>query len=102
MQNEHLSEAQRLFIELDKEKSDVVKFFDRYQEIVKALENEMTVGDHFQDDEGTVYQLSTREGKFVHFEPVVVNRTRRLLDEETKGTLSLTKARELGYEVEGK
>lgn len=43
-----------------------------------------------------VYEVAPCDGKFVYFEPVVVNRTRRA--DEAKGSLSVKRAQELGFE----
>jgi len=86
------------FIELDKKKAEVKKFFDEYKAAVEAVVAEIKVGGHFQDGEGTVYQTIIPEGRFVSFDKFSIARTRR--EGEKRGDLSLTKARELGYEVE--
>lgn len=88
----------QLFIELDKKKADVKKFFEEYKAAVDAVVEEVGVGGHFQDADGTVYQTTIPEGRFVAFDKFTVNRTRR--EGEKRGDLSLTKARDLGYEVE--
>lgn len=93
-----MSPAIQRFIELDKKKEEVKRFFDEYKAAVEAVVNEIGVGGHFQDDEGTVYQTAVPEGRFVAFDRFTVNRTRR--EGEKRGDLSLTKARELGYDVE--
>lgn len=90
--------AKMTFIDLDKDKPRVKEFFDLYSKAVEELAELGKVGFHFQDDEGTVYQVEQATGKFVYFEKFEVKRTRR--EGEKAGTLSLTKARELGYEVE--
>lgn len=86
------------FIELDKKKEDVKRFFEEYKAAIEAVVEEIGVGGHFQDNEGTVYQTAIPEGRFVAFDKFTVNRTRR--EGEKRGDLSLTKARDLGYEVE--
>lgn len=95
-----LTDAQHTLIELDRRKAAITEFYERYEKALAAVVAESGVGCHFQDDEGVVYQLVEPEGRFVYFEKYRANRTRR--DEEKAGTLSMTKARELGYEVEGK
>lgn len=97
-----LSEAQRKFIELEKKKNEVKKYFEDLQVATEALAEEIGVGGHFQDEEGTVYQIVVPEGRFVKFEQIGYQRTRRAHLDEKKGDLSLSKARELGYTVEGK
>jgi hypothetical protein len=97
-----LSETQKKFIELEKKKAEVKKYFDELTEATKALAEEVGVGGHFQDEEGIVYQVVVPEGRFVKFEQIGYQRTRRAHLDEAKGDLSMTKARELGYIVEGK
>ena len=93
-----MSPAIQQFIELDKKKEEVKKFFEEYKAAVEAVVQEIGVGGHFQDPDGTVYQTAIPEGKFVAFDKFTINRTRR--EGEKRGDLSLTKARDLGYEVE--
>jgi hypothetical protein len=93
-----MSPAVQKLIELDKKKVDVKAFFEEYKAAVEAVVTELGVGGHFQDGEGTVYQTVIPEGRFVAFDKFSVQRTRR--EGEKRGDLSLTKARDLGYEVE--
>ena len=97
-----LTEAQAKFIELEKKKNEVKKYFEELEKATQALANEIGVGGHFQDSEGTVYQVVIPEGRFVKFDKIGYQRTRRAFLDEKKGDLSLTAARELGYIVEGK
>lgn len=92
------SPAVSRFIELDKKKEEVKKFFEEYKLAVEALVQEIGVGGHFQDADGTVYLVEVPEGKFVAFDKYSVVRTRR--SHEKRGDLSLTRARDLGYSVE--
>lgn len=93
-----MTPAIQRFIELDKKKEEVKKFFEEYKAAIEAVVEEIGVGRHFQDNEGTVYQTAVPEGRFVAFDKFTINRTRR--EGEKRGDLSLTKARDLGYEVE--
>jgi hypothetical protein len=93
-----LSEAQEAFIKLEKQKQDYRQYFEDLQVAVKAVADEVGIGGMFQDEEGTVYEVVIPEGKFVHFDKIGYNRTRR--GEEKRGDLSLKKAREAGFEVE--
>ncbi len=96
-----VSSIQRHFIELDKRFTAEIKpFLDAYRAAKEAVIIEIGVDRHFQDEEGTVYQAVIPAGRFVAFERYTVQRTRR--EGETKGDLSMTAARELGYLVEGK
>lgn len=94
-----MTELQKKFIELDRKKDEVKRFFEEYNEVVSALAQEQGVGSFFQDDKGVVYQVSIPDGKFVYFEKFAVDRTRR--EGEKAGSLSLKKAREAGFIVEG-
>ena len=92
-----LSDLQKRFVELDIKKQEYKAFLEEYTQIVSDLQQEIGIGGHFQDHFGTVYQLDECKGKFTYFDKYEVKRTRR--DGETKGSLSLTKARELGYDI---
>lgn len=92
-----MTETQVKFIELDKQKEEHKKFFEEYNRVASELFDELGEGGHFQDDEGTVYLAEIPSGKFVNFDHKGIVRTRR--SDEKKGSLSLTKAKELGYEV---
>lgn len=93
-----LTPTQLKFIELDKKKAEYKRFIEEYQQSIKDLVAEIGIGGHFQDSEGTVYQTSICDGKFVHFEKFEVNRTRRA--SEKVGSLALKAAKELGYSLE--
>ncbi|NVM33970.1 MAG: hypothetical protein HWN81_00140 [Candidatus Lokiarchaeota archaeon] len=95
-----MTDAQKQFIELEKKKNEIKKYFEELAEATQAVADELGVDGHFQDDEGTVYQIVIPTGRFVAFDKIGYQRTRR--EGEKKGDLSLTKARELGYVVEGK
>ena len=95
-----MSEAQRKFIELEKKKEEIKKYFEELAAATKAVEEEVGIDGHFQDADGVVYQIVIPDGRFVQFEKIGYKRTRR--PGEKKGDLSMTKARELGYVVEGK
>lgn len=92
-----MTEAQKVFVELDKKKAEYKEFMELYTAAVNQLKEEMGVGGHFQDYEGTVYQVDNCDGKFIYFDKYEVKRTRR--DGERAGSLSLKKAQELGYDV---
>lgn len=90
------------FLELERKKADIRQYFNELKEATEAVSKEIGVGGHFQDAEGVVYQIVIPPGRFVPFDQIGYVRTRRLSAEEKKGDLSLSAARELGYEVEGK
>lgn len=97
-----LTEAQESFITLEKKKVEIKKYFDELKVATEAVEKEIGVDGHFQDAEGTVYKIVIPNGRFVQFDHIGYQRTRRLHLDEKKGDLSLSGARELGYIVEGK
>lgn len=94
-----LTDAQRKFIELEKQKEHVKIFFEQLQEATEAVVREIGINGFFQDpSDGTVFKLVVPEGRFVKFEQVGYQRTRR--SHEKRGDLSLTEAREKGFNVE--
>jgi len=94
-----LTEAQQLFIELDKQKAEHKNFFELYNAAAKMVVNELGIGAYFQDEEGIVYKTVKPSGTFVHFIDYAVDRTRRM--GEAKGSLSMKEAKEAGFEVPG-
>jgi hypothetical protein len=114
----NLEQLKSEVMRLDNFKCNVVKpFYDREKEVLEALyvqsdfkpgfvwEGDEPIneesGIHWQDENGIVWCTEHRTGTFVEYKPFGVTRTRDLERGETKG-LSMTKARKLGYVVEGK
>jgi hypothetical protein len=93
-----LAEAIAKFIKLDKQKAEVKKFFDEYEQSIRDIKERVKIGFHFQDEEGIVYQVDEMQWKNVRVTPYEIKRTRR--EGERQGTLSMVKAKELGYELE--
>ena len=92
-----MTEAQKRFINLDKKKAAYKEFLEEYEAAVNALQEEMGTGGHFQDAAGIVYQVADCKGKFTSFYKYEVKRTKR--EGERAGALSVTKAKELGYNI---
>jgi hypothetical protein len=92
-----LTENHLKLIELDRKREEVKKFFEEYSNAVNALISSNGVGHSFQDDAGIVYQLVELEGKWVTFERFGIERTKR--PGEARGSLSVKKAKELGYSI---
>ena len=90
-----MTEAQKKFVELEKQKEKVKKFFDELKLATEAVAAEVGINGFFQDDEGTVYSIVEPEGKFVNYEKLSYIRTRR--PGETRGTLSLKEAKDKGF-----
>lgn len=89
--------AIREYVELDLEEQAHRAFYKARSAAASRIVELVGVGGHFQDAAGTVYEVTPVTGKFVHFTPYEAARTRR--GEEVRGSLSLERAEELGYEV---
>lgn len=90
-------ELVRKFIELDKKKAEVKLFYEEFDATVKEMVETYGLDAHFQDEEGTVYLIGTCEWKAIKMTPFEIKRTKR--EDESKGSLSMVKARELGYQT---
>ncbi len=95
-----MTEAQKRFVELERKKEDVKKFFDELAAATEALVAETGVGSYFQDEQGVVYKVVVPEGKFVHFEKYSYVRTRR--PHEKRGDLSMKEAEAAGFKLPNK
>jgi hypothetical protein len=95
-----MTEAQKKFVELEKKKESIRKYFDELKEAVEIVSREIGVNSYFQDEEGTVYKIVEPEGKFVSFDKISYVRTRR--QHETRGDLSLKEAESAGFTVSKK
>jgi len=86
-------------IELDKKKEEIKRYFEELEAATKAVLAEQGMDSFFQDpSDGTVFQIVKPEGTFIKFKEVDYIRTRR--EGEKKGSLSLTKARDAGFDIE--
>lgn len=93
-----LSQAIQRFIELERKKAEVKKYFEELSEALEKVIEEVGVGAYFQDPtDGTVYKTTIPEGRFVNYEKYGYNRTRRI--NEKRGDLSLKEAEEAGFTV---
>lgn len=92
-----MTEAQKKFVTLEKQKEQVKKFFEELKLATLAVQAEVGLNGMFQDGEGTVYKIVEPEGKFVTFEKISYVRTRRL--DEKRGDLSLKEAEAAGFSV---
>lgn len=90
-----MTEAQRRFVELERKKEEVKKYFDELNAATTAVAQEIGVNNYFQDDQGIVYKIVEPEGKFVHFERISYVRTRRA--HEKRGDLSMKEAEAAGF-----
>jgi len=86
------------FIELEKRKEEVKKYFDQLQTALEEVVKDIGINKYFQDPtDGTVYKTVEPEGRFVKFEKYSYERTKRL--GEARGTLSIKEAKEAGFDV---
>jgi hypothetical protein len=92
-----MTPAQMKFVQLEKKKEEIKRYFDELNQAVAEVAKEVGVNNYFQDPEGTVYKMVVPDGKFVHFEHISYVRTRRL--DEKRGDLSLKEAIEAGFNV---
>lgn len=92
-----MTEAQKAFVNLEKQKEQVKKFYEDLKVAIEAVKAEVGLNGYFQDEEGTVYKIVEPEGKFVTYDKISYVRTRRLT--EKRGDLSLKEAEEAGYNV---
>lgn len=80
---------------LEEVKEQYKYYRDCINKIIETIPDNLSV--NWQDNEGTVYQIVKPSGTFIEFKERDYVRTRKL--NEKKGSLSLTAAKELGYEV---
>jgi hypothetical protein len=93
-----LTAKQSAYAALDKRYSSEIKpFLDELKVAREAVIEESGLDVFFQDADGTVYHTADKKGTFVEFVHHEIQRTRR--EGESKGTLSLTAAKEAGFEV---
>lgn len=93
-----LSPAIQRFIELERKKADVKKYFEDLKTALEAVVVEVGVNFYFQDVDGCVFKTTVPEGRFVNYEKYGYTRTRR--KDEKRGDLSLKEAQEAGFTVE--
>ena len=94
-----MTESQKKFVSLEKQKESIKKFFEELNEAVAAVQQEVGTNGYFQDEEGTVYKIVEPDGKYVPFEKLSYLRTRRLSEERSPLPLALKEAEAAGYNV---
>ena len=95
-----MTEAQAKFVELERKKDEVKKYFDELNTAVEAVSKEIGINGYFQDDAGICYKVVIPEGKFVHFEKLSYVRTKR--PHETRGDLSMKEAEAAGFKLQNR
>jgi hypothetical protein len=94
-----MTDAQKKFVSLEKQKEQVKKFFEELSEAIAAVQKEVGTNGYFQDEEGTVYKVVEPDGKYVPFEKLSYLRTRRLSEERSPLPLALKEAEAAGFNV---
>lgn len=85
-------------IAIDWEYQEVIRdFYRRRDDLYARMIKVSSAGIHFQGKDGTVFEIIVPRGKYIAFEAIDYNRTRRAYLGEKTGSLSLKRAQELGY-----
>lgn len=85
-------------LELIKQYENLKKQFKDLEPILTEELNNIGIGKHFQDEETkAVYEIVEPNGTFISYKKISYNRTK--LEGESKGSLSVKRAKELGYEL---
>ena len=94
-----MTEVQKKFVKLEKQKEEVKKFFEELSDTITELQKEVGLNGMFQDDEGTVYKIVEPDGKYIQFDKVSYLRTRRLNEERSPLPLAIKEAEAAGFNV---
>ena len=94
-----MTPAQAKFVELEKKKEEVKKYFEELNNAMVDVINEVGFEGMFQTEDGIVYKMVQPEGKFVAFDKYGYVRTKR--PGEFKGTLSKKEAEAAGFKLLG-
>lgn len=92
-----LTEKQKRFVELERQKEQIKKWYEDLNSAITDLIAEQGVNSYFQDEQGTVYKLVECEGRWVNFDKYGYKRTKRAGEE--RGELSMKEAKEKGFDV---
>jgi hypothetical protein len=92
-----MTEAQKRFVELERQKDAVKKYLDDLRAATETLAKEIGINGMFQDEQGIVYKVVEPEGRFVNYEKISYVRTRRA--HEKRGDLSMKEAESAGFKV---
>lgn len=93
-----LTELQKHFIELDKKKEEIKRYYEDLEATLECLVAEQGLNSYFQDEEGIVYRLCEPDGRYIKFDKHGYVRTKR--PGEKAGTLSVKEAKEKGFNIE--
>ena len=95
-----MTPAQRRFVDLERQREEAKKFFADLNEAAQAVAAEIGFDTIFQDDKGVCYQIVQAKGKWVAFDPVDYQRTKRGDEKQSPHPLAVKKCKEAGFEVE--
>lgn len=86
------------FLELERKKAEMKKFWEELDEATEALVQELGVGSYFQDPvTGCVYKTVIPAGRFVDYKKFGYVRTKK--SDEARGDLSMKEAKEAGFTI---
>ena len=94
-----MTPVQQKFVELEKKKEEVKKYFKDLEEAAHAVADEIGIGGYFQDDEKTVYKIMVPLGKWVTFETYSYVRTKRGDEDRSPLPLSVKEAVAAGFQL---
>ena len=85
---------------------ELIKRYEQLKEEMKTVKEQMDIelqaigiGQYFQDPETKiVYKISTPKGKFVYFDTITFERTKKA--DERSGSLSKKEAQEVGFIID--
>jgi hypothetical protein len=93
-----LTDLQKQFILVSKQIESLKDQLKELNEKSAEMMKEIGLGTSFQDPtDNTVFLIVEPNGTFIEFKKIGYERTRR--EGERSGSLSLTKAKELGYQI---
>ena len=93
-----LTDEQKKFVELSKKMENLKNELKEVGTEIEGLLTEIGVGKSFQDPEdGVVFEITVPTGTFVNFRKIDYERTKRT--GEARGSLSMARAKELGFQV---
>ena len=90
-----MTTVQEKFVALERRKAEYKAWVEELAKASVEVFNEIGEGGMFQDEENIVYKMTVPNGKFIYYEKVSYNRTKRA--GESRGSLSVTEARENGF-----
>lgn len=90
-------DLQNKFIQLAKQKEELIKQLKEINESIEPLMEEIGEGTLFQCEEGLVFKVSPWKGQFVVPKRFEYVRTKRI--DESKGSLSQKEAKEGGFDL---